>query len=99
MKNRTARSLANQIENKLREVQEQKRDLKELEQDLKEEIERVGKDERESRNGRSVRWEEIEWDIHCTETAIRCISEEVEKLREQLHELTRSRERGRIANE
>lgn len=95
----TVAELTNQIENKLIEVQEQKRDLRELEQQLRLEVERLEGTEELARHGRSIRWEEIEWDITCTESAIKGITREINTLRERLYKLISREPFTRIALE
>ena len=91
------RELTERIEEKLRETHELRVDLRELIQDLRTEKEREGNER--LIHGTTVREEELEWDIHITEAAIRGISEEIEVLRERLDKLTRSRPIRRPANE
>ena len=95
----TVRELTNQIENKTNEIHALRRDLRELYQDLKEEVERVENDEREANRGRSVTWEEIEWDIQCTESAISAISKQVRALTERLYKLVSNTSSRRVATE
>ena len=95
----TVRNLTNQIEEKSVEVHELRRELRELEEDLKIEVERVESNAAEASRGRSVRWEEIEWDIHCTETAISVITKQIQTLKDQLHEATSVYPASRIALE
>ena len=91
--------ITNEIETKLIELQQLKRDLTELEQDLKEEVERTEGKGCEAKYGKSVKCEEIEWDIYLTEKGIKCISEQVEALKEQLDELSSFEIGASIANE
>ena len=83
----TVQELANQIESKLSEIHKLRRDLRELHQKLRMEIERVERDEVESRHKKSVRWEEVEWDIHYIEVAIEGITNQVNTLKEHLYQL------------
>ena len=95
----TAATLTNQIENKLAEVHELKRDLRELNQQLNIEVRRLEGTEELARHGRSVRWEEIEWDICCTESAIEGITREINTLQSRIEELISLSPVKRIASE
>ena len=91
--------LVNKIEGKLVEIQGLRRDLVELNQELREEVQRVEEDEEESKRGRSVKWEELEWDIQCTESAIAGISNKVELLKVQLYTTLSERSTRRVTTE
>ena len=95
----TVRELTLEIENNLRELQEFKRDLKELYQDLKTEIERAEREEDIARYGKTVYWEEIEWDIYCTESAIERLTIRSKSLRDRLEGLLSKRSSRRVATE
>lgn len=95
----TVAELNQQIENKLSVLQELRRDLRELKQELSEEIERLEGTEELARHGRSIKWEETEWDIQCTESAIRGTSKELNSLKSRLNKLNNSRADSRIASE
>ena len=88
--------LTEQIEEKLREIHKLRVDLRELIQESRTEMEREGNER--LIHGATVREEELEWDIHITEAAIRGISEQVEALRERVYELTSVRPIRRVAN-
>ena len=91
--------LVNKIEGKLVEIQALKRDLVELNLELRDEIQRVEEDEEESKRGRSVKWEELEWDIQCTESAIVGHTNEVESLKSQFYRILSGGSTGRITTE
>ena len=95
----TVAELNQQIENKLSVLQELRRDLRELKQELSEEIERLEGTEELARHGSSIKLEETEWDIQCTESAIRGTSKELNSLKSRLNELNNSRADSRIASE
>ena len=95
----TVRELVNQIESKQAELHKLKRELRELNQDWRTECERCESSDREHSYGLSVRQEEIEWDIQCTESAIRAISNQVDTLKARLHEQITVRSKNRIATE
>ena len=91
--------LVNKIEGKLAEIQGLRRDLVELNQELRDEVQRVEEDEEESKRGRSVKWEELEWDIMCTESAITGISNEVESLKVRLYTALSERPTRKVTTE
>ena len=91
--------LVNKIEGKLAEIQGLRRDLVELNQELRDEVQRVEEDEEESKCGRSVKWEELEWDIMCTESAITGISNEVESLKVRLYTALSERPTRKVTTE
>ena len=91
--------LLNKVERKLGEIQGLKIELVELNQELKNEIERVEVDKEEARRGKSIKWEELEWDICCTELAISGITNEVEVLKDQIYKILSGGASRRVARE
>ena len=95
----TAAELTNRIENKLVEVHKLRRDLRELNQQLRVEVERLEGTEELARHGRSIRWEELEWEIICTESAIKGTIRELNELQRQLLEVNSAGLPTKIASE
>ena len=95
----TVEYLTNQIKNKTSEIQELKRDLRKLNQSLIREVERVEWNKEEASRGKLITWEEIEWDIHVTKSAIKGITKEVDSIKDRLYKLIKVKSTRRIASE